>query len=227
MSDVKRGFKLTEGQKRSLRRALGNDSPVSFLFKKSALTGPDELSIPTQMARKVQKHIAKGIGMRVSLSKTAIKKNRRGGALPFLIPLLTSAITPAIQNTIGEITRPTSGTARLQRRLEMLRGNGTTSKAFVKGVELAQKKSVRKLVDDIDMDAPGAKRKVMSRLKDVGALKGKGLSGSGFLSDAWDGFRYGFTNPIGGIELVVRELSGKGQSGGCGDCQSGSGLTFY
>lgn len=226
MSYVKHGFTLTEGQKRSLRRALGNDSPVSLLFKHSALTGPDELFIPSQMARKVQKHLHKGIGMRVSLSKTAVKKNRQGGALPFLIPLLTSAITPAIQNTIGEITRPTSGTARLQRRLEALRGNGT-SKAFVKGVELSQKPSVRKLVDDIDMDAPGAKRQVMSRLKEVGALKGKGLSGSGFLDDAWTGFKYGFTNPIGGIELVVRELSGKGQSGGCGDCQSGSGITFY
>jgi hypothetical protein len=218
MNYVKHGFNMTDAQKRSIKRALGKNAGLTLLFKKNQLSGKDYLMLPPQVVRKIAKNKAKGMGIRIQLSQTAIRKNRQGG---FILPLLTAAITPAIKNSIATLAEPTEGTNKIQRRLAHLRGKGV-SKAFAQGAQLAEKPMIKRLVEDVDMNQPGAKKEVMSRLKEVGAVGGKGMSGAGPLSDLWEGFKFGFTNPIGGIELLIREASGKG----CG-CQNGGGLTFY
>lgn len=231
MSYTSHGFQLTKIQKSRLRKAFGNDSAVSLSLKPHQLSGPDELMIPKQTAQKVERHKAMNKGMRLTLSRTALKKNRRGGNAA--LAAIASTVGPDLLGTAwGQLNADTAGQRKIRRRLQYLQGNGVEnvkdSKAFTEGVALAQKPIIQKVVADVDVNKKGAKKEVMSRLKDVGALKGKGLSGAGFLSDFWEGFKFGFTNPIGAIELLVNEtdraISGKGQGGGG---QAGSGITFY
>lgn len=81
---------LTNGQRQKLRRAFGKDSSITMTLKHSQLGGPDRLLVPGQTAKKVARHRKAGTGVRLTLSKTALKANRRGGGVMSLLqgPLL-------------------------------------------------------------------------------------------------------------------------------------------
>lgn len=98
------------------------------------------------------------------------------------------------------------------------------SKQFKKGLQLSQKPAIRKLAESSDLESKKGKKEFLSDLKSIGVLSKKDVSGSGVLDDLWTGFKFGFTNPIGAIDLLIKEtdraISGKGME------QNGGGIQF-
>lgn len=191
--------KLTPAQKKRLKNlAEGKTESLNLRLSKNATDGVDQLYLPETQINKIMKARKNGTGVLVQISKKAGQMMKRGG---FLSSLLAVAGPMLLESGMKTLQAPSAGQDRINRRLEYLRGRGMDEKKkdpFFEGVELSQDSRFQKMG-----------RQTMQNMQKMADMKGQG-----FLSDLWEGFKWGITNPIGAVELLINEtdraISGKG-----------------
>jgi hypothetical protein len=248
---VYHNFKLSGDQKKKIQSAMQSGSSITLLFKHHQLTmnGNDRLYVGKRNKNRIEKSIVQAKGVRIQLSPPMLKKNLSGGFLSSLLTAVAPIAIDSIGNAYAEMGKTDAGRRRIEARLERLRGNGTdcrcqgkgvvdslstanvgamkgVSKQYKKGLQLSQKPAIRKLAESTDLNTKKGQTEFLKDLKSIGAVSKKDMNGSGVLDDLWSGFKFGFTNPIGAIDLLVKEADRSISGKGMGIEQSGTGIQF-
>jgi hypothetical protein len=166
------------------------------------------------------------------------------GRGPLLAALGSQLLSTGMSSVMSGLNADTPGRRKIYARLNQLQGSGAGGgegvEAIKKGIELATDPNVRAVIGNADLDDPQTQKDLMEKFQEAGLIQsttGEGQKGRGFFSDLWEGIKFGFSDPIGGISLLVGEIdnaiSGKGMrkepdapNGGTSGT-SGSGLKFY
>jgi hypothetical protein len=188
--------KLTLGKthKMKLRKAMGSLTPVTLKLSVKNLSGKeDSLVVTRTMKDRMEKTHSAGLGTTLKLTQALLKANRAqtGGSIATFLPLAMDAYSAA-----KEAVDASPGAQKIRNRLaylKQLQGGGVVPTAKL-GSELGQ------LVAQGDSEA----KKLVKELKKN--QSGSGQTGAGGWEDFWEGFKFSFTNPIEGLELVGREI---------------------
>lgn len=189
-------IKVTLGptHQRNLRNAMGSMTPVTLKLSKKHLTsGSDSLVVTHTMKERIEKKTAQNLGTTLRMTKALLKANRAqmsGGNLASLIPLAMD-----VHSALKEANDATPGAQRIKNRLaylKQLQGGGIQPTEDA-GAELGA------LVAQGDPKAKALAEKLKKQ------QSGSGQDGSGW-DEFWEGFKFGFTNPIEALELAGREI---------------------
>lgn len=202
------GFTLSELQKKKLGQSLMSGTGFSCRLKHSQLHGNHKLMLTKQMKKKVNKCSGDGCGCVLKLSASALKANKRGGAInPEIVGKLANIgfdMFEEAKNADNKTTRA------INSRLAKFRGNGLDA---VDGVALSQDPDIQDMMSDLNMSSKKDQKVAKQRLKEIGlgsSTSGSGLnfsqSGKGGFSDFWNSFLWGFTHPIQAVELLAGEI---------------------
>ena len=212
---VSHKVKLTPGQKQRLKRAVMSSTPIAIKLKHSQLDGPDELLITKNAKNKLLRNKANGKGGVLTLSKSAVGANKKGGSIlaslgAIFAPQLIQAGSEVGSDIVGEIF-----------------GSGLAEKSTQaqkdKAVQVLSQPHILKKVKEAK--TPQQLLKVIEKVEQVGGC-GDCQSGDGW-KDAlkWAG---AFLNPIGFITgpaminyRIAKKISDKKGKG-----ISGSGIKF-
>jgi hypothetical protein len=123
-----------------------------------------------------------------------------GGALAALAPIAME-LYGAAKASVDESPAAAKIRARLA-RLRQMQGSGVGG-----AVELTEEagKELGLLVRQRSPEALKTARNLLKKTE-AAVTSGSGMSGRGGWEDFWEGFKFGFTNPIEALELVGREI---------------------
>ena len=95
---------LSQGQLEKLKRAIKNRSSISLRFNNKDLSGNHQLLLIERQINKIKKHISKGVGMELRLSKAQISKNlQSGGSVLSSLLQLGSKMLPFATQAISKV----------------------------------------------------------------------------------------------------------------------------
>ena len=95
---------LSKGQLEKLKRAIRNRSPISIRLSNKDLTGNHQLLLTERQINKIKKHISKGVGMELRLSKTQISKSlQSGGSVLSSLLKLGTKMLPYATKAISKV----------------------------------------------------------------------------------------------------------------------------
>ena len=95
---------LSQGQLEKLKRAIKNRSSISLRLNNKDLTGNHQLLLTERQINKIKKHMCKGVGMELRLSKAQISKNlQSGGSVLSSLLQLGTKILPYATQAISKV----------------------------------------------------------------------------------------------------------------------------
>ena len=95
---------LSQGQLEKLKRAIKNRSSISLQLTNKDLSGNHQLLLTERQINKIKKHISKGVGMELRLSKAQISKNlQSGGSVLSSLLQLGTKILPYATQAISKV----------------------------------------------------------------------------------------------------------------------------
>ena len=91
------GVNLSDGQKKSLAKAIKTGSELTLRLKNNQLSGSDELMLTKTQANKIKKAVSNRTGVDLKISKTQIRKSvKQGGSLFSSLALLGAKVLPFV-----------------------------------------------------------------------------------------------------------------------------------
>ena len=91
------GVNLSDGQKKSLAKAIKTGSELTLRLKNNQLSGSDELMLTKTQVNKIKKAVANRSGVDLKISKTQIRKSvREGGSLFSSLAMLGAKALPFV-----------------------------------------------------------------------------------------------------------------------------------
>ena len=95
---------LCQGQLEKLKRAIKNRSSISLRLNNKDLSGNHQLLLTERQINKIKKHMSKGVGMELRLSKAQISKNlQSGGSVLSSLLQLGSKMLPYATQAISKV----------------------------------------------------------------------------------------------------------------------------
>ena len=95
---------LSQGQLEKLKRAIKNRSSISLRLNNKDLSGNHQLLLTERQINKIKKHMSKGVGMELRLSKAQISKNlQSGGSVLSSLLQLGSKMLPFATQAISKV----------------------------------------------------------------------------------------------------------------------------
>ena len=205
-------LKLNSAQLNKIKNAIAQDSPVTIKLSASAVDGLDRLSVTKTIQKRLEKAKAGNKGTTITLSRALLKANRRElsqslslnqkaeSNLKFYLDNRNKGGSVALAleafNVAKQAVDASPGAQKLRDRLAYLKkiqsGQGVEVPTKADGELLGQ------------LVASGDKEAIKIH-KNLEKLQSGGSLGAGW-DEFWEGFKFGFTNPIEALELAGREI---------------------
>ena len=90
------GVNLSDGQKKSLAKAIKTGSELTLRLKNNQLSGSDELMLTKTQANKIKKAVSNRTGVDLKISKSHIRKSVQGGSLFSSLAMLGAKALPYV-----------------------------------------------------------------------------------------------------------------------------------
>ena len=187
---------LSQGQLEKLKRAIKNRSSISLRLNNKDLTGNHQLLLTERQINKIKKHMSKGVGMELRLSKAQISKNlQSGGSVLSSLLQLGTKILPYATQAISKVA-PALATGAAQAL-----GSLGINKIF--GGFMIPQNKIDKLIKYKNLLSQKQKEDLMKALQSGGRLiiKPTKVQSGGFLGTLLASI---------GIPLALKALTGSG-----------------
>ena len=187
---------LSKGQLEKLKRAIKNRSPITLRLNIKDLSGNHQLLLTERQINKLKKHISKGVGMELRLSKAQISKNlQSGGSVLSSLLQLGTKMLPYATKAISKVA-PALATGAAQAL-----GSLGIDKIF--GGFMIPQNKIDKLIKYKNLLSQKQKEDLMKALQSGGRLiiKPTKVQSGGFLGTLLASI---------GIPLVLKALTGRG-----------------
>ena len=188
---------LSQGQLEKLKRAIKNRSSISLRLNNKDLTGNHQLLLTERQINKIKKHMSKGVGMELRLSKAQISKNlQSGGSVLSSLLQLGTKILPYATQAISKVA-PALATGAAQAL-----GSLGINKIF--GGFMIPQNKIDKLIKYKNLLSQKQKEDLMKALQSGGRLiiKPTKVQSGGFLGTLLASI---------GIPLALKALTGSGK----------------
>ena len=188
---------LSQGQLEKLKRAIKNRSSISLRLNNKDLSGNHQLLLTERQINKIKKHMSKGVGMELRLSKAQISKNlQSGGSVLSSLLQLGSKMLPFANQAISKVA-PALATGAAQAL-----GSLGINKIF--GGFMIPQNKIDKLIKYKNLLSQKQKEDLMKALQSGGRLiiKPTKVQSGGFLGTLLASI---------GIPLALKAITGNGQ----------------
>ena len=193
---------LSKGQLEKLKRAIKNRSSISLRLNNKDLSGNHQLLLTERQINKMKKHMSKGVGMELRLSKAQISKNlQSGGSVLSSLLQLGTKMLPYATQAISKVA-PALATGAAQAL-----GSLGINKIF--GGFMIPQNKIDKLIKYKNLLSQKQKEDLMKALQSGGRLiiKPTKVQSGGFLGTLLASI---------GIPLALKALTGGNVAGACG-----------
>ena len=188
---------LSQGQLEKLKRAIKNRSSISLRLNNKDVSGNHQLLLTERQINKIKKHMSKGVGMELRLSKAQISKNlQSGGSVLSSLLQLGSKMLPYATQAISKVA-PALATGAAQAL-----GSLGINKIF--GGFMIPQNKIDKLIKYKNLLSQKQKEDLMKALQSGGRLiiKPSKVQSGGFLGTLLASI---------GIPLALKVLTGNDQ----------------